>query len=298
MTALNILQFGRTGQLARELLARAPGSNVRIEALGRDALDLADAAAVDRVVREAKVDLVINAAAYTAVDRAESEQAQAFAVNAAAPGAMARACARRDLPLVYVSTDYVFDGETTGAWREDDPIRPINVYGRSKAAGEAAIAESAARAMIVRTSWLFSPYGSNFIKTMLKLARTRPRLGVVDDQHGRPTAAGDLADFILLAAPRLANGEAGARGVFHFAGEGVTTWRGLAEVTLAMSGGPRPAIDALTTADYPTPARRPRNSALDCGKIERVFGVRPRSWRDGLAEALERLSEPAAETGL
>ena len=298
MTALNILQFGRSGQLARELLARAPGLDVRTEALGRDALDLTDAAAVERAVRDAKVDLVINAAAYTAVDRAESEEALAFAVNAAAPGAMARACAERGLPLIHISTDYVFDGETASAWREDDAICPINAYGRSKAAGEAAIAASGALAMIVRTSWLFSPYGSNFIKTMLKLAQTRPRLGVVDDQHGRPTAAGDLADFILSIAPRLAGGEAGATGVFHFAGEGVSTWRGLAEATLAMSGGPRPAIDAITTADYPTPARRPRNSALDCGKIERVFGVRPRPWRDGLTEALERLSEPATETGL
>jgi dTDP-4-dehydrorhamnose reductase len=293
---LKVLQFGASGQLARELLARAAGANLDIEALGRADVDLTDAAAVSEAVRNTQADLVINAAAYTAVDRAESEEALAFAVNAAAPEAMARACAERGLPLVYVSTDYVFDGEKAGAWIEDDTVCPINAYGRSKAAGEAAIAEAGARAMIVRTSWLFSPYGANFVKTMLKLARDRPRLSVVDDQHGRPTAVGDLADFILSTAPRLVDGDDCATGAFHFAGAGTVTWRGFAEVIVAMSSGPRPAVDPIATADYPTPARRPRNSELDCGKIERVFGVRPRPWRDGLAETLERLA--MTETGV
>jgi dTDP-4-dehydrorhamnose reductase len=290
-----ILQFGASGQLARELLARAADASVGIQALGRADVDLTDAAAVTAAVCDTKADLVINAAAYTAVDRAEGEEALAFAVNAAAPQAMARACAKRGLPLVHVSTDYVFDGEKAGAWCEDDAVCPINAYGRSKAAGEALVAAVEARSMIVRTSWLFSPHGSNFVKTMLKLAQSRPRLSVVDDQYGRPTAVGDLADFILSAAPRLVDGDSGATEVFHFAGVGTTTWRGLAEAVVTMSNGPRPPVDPIATADYPTPARRPRNSELDCGKVERVFGVRPRSWRDGLAETLAQLA--MTETG-
>lgn len=287
---LKVLQFGASGQLARELLARAERANVGIRALDREDVDLTDTAAVSEAVRETHADLVINAAAYTAVDRAESEEALALAVNAAAPQAMAQACTERGLPFLHVSTDYVFSGEKVGAWTEDDLICPINAYGRSKAAGEAAVAGAGARATIIRTSWLFSPFGANFVKTMLRLARDRPRLSVVDDQHGRPTAVGDLADFILSTAPRLVEGDSAATGVFHFAGAGTTTWRGLAEAVVAMSNGPRPPVDPIATADYPTPARRPRNSELDCGKIERVFGVRPRSWRDGLAETLERLA--------
>jgi dTDP-4-dehydrorhamnose reductase len=155
---------------------------------------------------------------------------------------------------------------------------------------------SGARAMIARTSWLFSPYGANFVRTMLKLAQSRPRLNVVDDQHGRPTAVGDLADFILSVAPRLIDGDSGAAGVFHFAGTGTVTWRDLAEAVVAMSNGPHPAVDPIATADYPTAARRPRNSELDCGKTLRVFGVRPRPWRDGLAETLDRLA--MTETGV
>lgn len=292
---LRVLQFGASGQLGRELLARAASGNVDIEALSRAHIDLTDVAAVIKAVRRAKADLVINAAAYTAVDRAEGEEALASAVNAAAPQAMAQACAERGLPFLHVSTDYVFGGEKAGAWTEDDPVCPINAYGRSKAAGEAVVAAAGGRATIVRTSWLFSPYGSNFVRTMLRLAQNRPRLSVVDDQHGRPTAAGDLADFILSTAPRLVDGDSAATGVFHFAGAGTTTWRGLAEAVLAMSNGPRPPVDPIATADYPAPARRPRNSELDCSRIERVFGVRPRSWRLGLAETLARLA--MTETG-
>jgi dTDP-4-dehydrorhamnose reductase len=287
---LKVCQFGASGQLARELLERAAGAEIGIVALGRADVDLTDIAAVRDVVRGAKADLVINAAAYTAVDRAESEEPLAFAVNAAAPEAMAQACAERGLPFLHVSTDYVFNGEKVGAWTEDDLICPINAYGRSKAAGEAAVAATGASATIVRTSWLFSPFGSNFVKTMLKLAQDRPRLSVVDDQHGRPTAVGDLADFILSTAPRLVEGDSAATGVFHFAGAGTTTWRGLAEAVVATSSGPLRPVDPIATADYPTPARRPRNSELGCGKIERVFGVRPRSWREGLAETLAQLA--------
>ena len=285
---VRILQFGTTGQLAREMLARA-GEGAAVQALSRGDVDLADAAAVEAAVMAADADLVLNAAAYTAVDQAETEQPLAFAVNAEAPGAMARACAARGLPLVHISTDYVFDGDKAGAWTEADRTGPINAYGRSKLAGERAVLESGASALILRASWVFSPYGRNFVKTMLALA-DRPELRVVDDQRGRPTAAGDLADFILAAAPRLAGRDPALFGVFHFAGEGATSWRGFAEAIFEAAGGPRPKVVPITTADYPTPARRPRNSELDCGKLERVHGVRPRPWSAGLAEALAALN--------
>ena len=286
--APRILQFGATGQLARELIAR--DRNKAVTALSRDNIDLRDTQGIAEVIAWADVDLVVNAAAYTAVDRAESEEDLAFAINAAAPGAMAEACARRGLPFVHLSTDYVFDGEKPGAWCEDDPIGPVNAYGRTKAAGEMAVAQSGARALVIRTSWVFSPYGLNFIKTMLAAARARGELRVVDDQHGRPTAAGEIAEFIFAAAPALTSaiGDASA-GVFHFAGEGATTWSGLAEAIFDLGPGPRPRITPIPTADYPTPARRPLNSVLDCGKLERVLGVKPRPWREGLAETLSKL---------
>ena len=291
--APRILQFGATGQLARELIAR--DRHKAVTALGRGNVDLCDTQGIADVIAIADVDLVVNAAAYTAVDRAESEEDLAFAINATAPGAMAQACARRKIPFVHLSTDYVFDGEKPDAWREDDPIEPINAYGRTKAAGEAAVAQSGARALVIRTSWVFSPYGHNFVKTMLAAARTRDELRVVDDQHGRPTAAGEIAEFIFAVAPALTSaiGDASA-GVFHFAGEGATTWRGLAEAIFDLAPGPRPRITPIPTTDYPTPARRPLNSVLDCAKLERVLGVKPRSWREGLAETLSTLS---AETG-
>jgi dTDP-4-dehydrorhamnose reductase len=286
---LRILQFGRTGQLARELLARAPAA-VSVQALARSDVDLTDPEAVAAAVRGADADLVVNAAAYTAVDRAESEPDRAVAVNAAAPAAMARACAERGLPLVHVSTDYVFDGAGARAWREDDRRAPINAYGRTKAAGEAAVKASGAHALILRTSWLFSPYGTNFVRTMLALAQTRAELRVVADQRGRPTAAGDLAEAILALAPRLADRDPLACGVFHFAGAGTTSWADFAETIFALAGGPHPRVIPIPTADYPTPAPRPLNSELDCGKFERTLGLRPRPWRVGLAETLDQLA--------
>ena len=290
--APRILQFGATGQVARELIARDRRNTVT--ALSREEVDLRDTQAVADAIAETDADLVVNAAAYTAVDRAEREEDLAFAVNAAAPRVMAQACARRKLPLIHLSTDYVFDGEKAGPWREDDPIRPLNAYGRTKAAGEAAVAQSGGRALVIRTSWVFSPYGLNFVKTMLAAARARHELRVVDDQHGRPTAAGELAEFIFAVAPALTSaiGDASA-GVFHFAGEGATTWRGLAEAIFEHAPGPRPRITPIPTADYPTPARRPMNSVLDCDKLERVLGVKPRPWLEGLIETLKKLGAEA-----
>ena len=289
-----ILQFGATGQVAREVIARDRSRSVT--ALAREQVDVRDIQAVADAIAGTDADLVVNATAYTSVDRAESEEDLAFAVNAAAPGAMAQACARRGLPFVHLSTDYVFNGEKAGAWREDDPIEPLNAYGRTKAAGETAVAQSGARAIVIRTSWVFSPYGRNFVKTMLANGRAWEALRVVDDQHGRPTAAGEIAEFIFAAAPALTSaiGDASA-GVFHFAGEGATTWRGFAEAIFDLSDGQKPRITPIATADYPTPARRPKNSVLDCSKLESVLGVTPRPWREGLEQTLAQLArEPSA----
>ncbi len=293
---MRALLFGPTGQLGRELLDRAARHGVTLLAVDRAMADLTDAASVAKVVERADVDIVINAAAYTAVDQAESEEDVAHAVNAAAPGAMARTCAARGLPFIHVSTDYVFDGSGTAPWRETDPVGPVGAYGRSKLAGERAIAQAGGRFLIVRTSWVFSPFGRNFVKTMLSLA-DRPQLRVVDDQHGRPTAAGDLAEALLVAAGRMVEDPDGpVRGVLHFAGEEATTWRRFAEAVFATAGGLAPAITPVTTAEYPTPATRPANSVLDCARVETILGIRPRPWRDGLAETVRALADRAGDS--
>jgi dTDP-4-dehydrorhamnose reductase len=286
---LKVLQFGAAGQMAQETILRGPRYGMTLTALSRQDADLADPAAIERIVRETAADLVINAAAYTAVDRAETERDLAFTVNGASPGAMARVCAARNLPLVHVSTDYVFNGTGDRPWREDDPVAPVNAYGESKLAGEQAILESGARAAILRTSWVFSAHGANFVKTMLRLG-DRPELKVVDDQIGRPTFAGDLAEAALTVGARLATDPSAPTGLFHFAGEGAISWCGFAAEIFAIRGGPGPVLAGIASRDYPTPAARPRNSVLDCTRVERAFGIIPRSWRDGLGETLAELA--------
>jgi dTDP-4-dehydrorhamnose reductase len=286
---LKVLQFGATGQMAREVIARAPRHGLAVTALSRQDADLSDPTAIERIVEAAEADLVINATAYTAVDKAQTERDAAFEVNAVAPAAMARACARRGLPLVHVSTDYVFNGGGSRPWREDDATAPLNVYGDSKLAGEQAIAQTGARAAILRTSWVFSAHGANFVKTMLRLA-DRDELKVVDDQIGRPTFAGDLAEAALTVGQRLARDENAAAGVFHFAGAGAVSWCEFATAIFAAKGPPVPRVVPIPTRDYPTPAARPANSVLDCARIESAFGIVPRSWRDGLNETLAELA--------
>jgi len=291
---MRVLLFGPTGQVGREILERAPAGGVTVAAADRAVADLADPESLRRVIDAAEVDAVINAAAWTAVDLAETEEAAALAANGVAPGVMARACAARDLPFLHVSTDYVFDGAPGRPWREDDPVAPVNAYGRTKLAGERAVADAGGRWLTVRTSWVFSPHGRNFVKTMLSLA-AREQLTVVDDQYGRPTAAGDIAEVLLAAAARMVSEPDGpVGGLLHFAGEEATTWRGFAEAVFAASQGPRPRVVGVTTAEYPTPARRPANSVLDCARYEALFGAPPRSWRAGLDETIAALG---AESG-
>ena len=293
---LRILQFGTTGQLAIELLRQAPEHDLALSALGRADCDLADPEGAARKVIDARPDLVIVAAAHTAVDQAEREPALAMSINADAPGAIARACASVGAALVNVSTDYVFDGAGGAPYAEDAATNPINVYGATKLAGEQAVAAACARSLSIRTSWVVSAHGKNFIKTMLRVAAAGGPLKVVDDQVGRPTSAADLARFILSQSERLTAAKAGdpVFGIVHFANAGEVSWRGFAKaiVTEAL-GNQAPDVAATTTAEYVTPARRPLRTTMDTGKVERVFGITLRSWREALVDIVAELKAQA-----
>lgn len=285
---LKLLVFGRTGQVATELLACA-GPDLAIEALGRCEADLSDPASCARRVAATDADAVINAAAYTAVDKAESDEVLATVVNGHAPGAMARACAERGLPFLHISTDYVFDGSGTRPWREDDPTGPLGAYGRSKLEGERQVAEASSAHVILRTAWVFSPYGGNFVKTMLKAGAARDRLTVVDDQYGGPTPASGIAAALITMARAFAAGR-GVGGVFHYAGAPPVTWCGFAREIFARSGWTKsPEVVPIRTEDWPTPAARPRNSVLDCGKIAEAYGISQPCWREALSAGIGRV---------
>ena len=258
---------------------------------GRETLDLASGD-VGRFIRESAPSAVINAAAYTAVDRAESEPEQAFRLNRDAPAAAARSCAELGVPFVHISTDYVFDGAKRAPYLETDPRQPLGVYGRSKAEGEEAVEAAGGHHTILRTAWVFSAFGSNFVRTMLRLAETREEVGVVADQQGNPTHARDVAWAAVLAAERLRAGDLTAQGLFHVAGAGDTTWAGLAEAVFAESagrGGASATVRPITTAEYPTPARRPANSRLDTTKLREIFGWAPGPWRESLKAVLDEM---------
>jgi dTDP-4-dehydrorhamnose reductase len=293
---IRILQFGTTGQLARELLAQAKDFDVEITALSRAEADFADPQGVVRRLGEGGYDLVVLAAAYTAVDLAESERDLAFTVNAETPGAIAQALGDahdgKGPALVQVSTDYVFAGDKGAPYIESDATAPLNVYGASKLEGERRILAASSRALILRTSWVVSSHGKNFVKTMLRAAGEGRALKVVDDQFGRPTAARDLARFILSQAARLAAAKAGDPlfGVHHFANAGEVTWKGFAEgVFAAALGKDAPVVASGSAADWPAPAKRPMRGTLDTGKLERTFGVTPRPWREAVAEIVTEL---------
>jgi dTDP-4-dehydrorhamnose reductase len=272
-----VLVFGRNGQVAREIATLAPKTGRPYVFLGREKLDLDVVPDLGRVLDETGAKAVINAAAHTAVDRAESEPDAAFRLNRDAPAAMAVACAERGLPFIHLSTDYVFDGDKAEPYVETDPIRPQSVYGRSKAEGEALVSAAGGAHAILRTAWVFSAHGSNFVKTMLRLAETRDEIGVVDDQHGRPTWARDVARAALMALERLERDPA-PLGVLHTAGTEDASWADFAALIFAEQrrrGGPFARVNRITTAEYPTPARRPRNSRLSCARAESLLGWRP-----------------------
>ena len=246
---------------------------------------------MERAIADAKPSIVINAAAYTAVDKAEAEPEPCYAVNRDGAGQLADAAWRHNLPFIHVSTDYVFDGQKPSAYREDDATAPLGVYGRSKLEGERAVVAAHPEALIVRTSWVYSAYGSNFLLTMLRLSQSKPSLRVVDDQHGCPTSAHDLADALLEISSNLLH-RGLPTGIYHLSGTGETTWFGLATeifANLRARGLHAPTLTAITTADYPTPARRPRNSRLDCTKMKREFGIKLPPWPNSIAGCIDRL---------
>ena len=289
---IRVLQFGTTGQLALELLAQAKDFGIEIVALSRAQADFTDPQACAARVAATPCDLVVIAAAYTAVGQAAAERGLALRVNAITPAAIAAAAQAKGAAVVYVSTDYVFDGAKGVPYAEADPVSPANAYGETKLKGEQGVLEGAARALVVRTSWGVSSHGKNFIKTMLRLAGEGRAIRVVDDQFGRPTAARDLARFILSQAERLASAPAGdpVFGIVHFANAGAVSWKAFAEEIFAQAlGADAPAVAGIPTADYPTPARRPLHGVLDTAKLQDTFGVTPRSWRDALAEIVAEL---------
>ena len=289
---MKLVVTGVSGQVALSLVERAP-AGMTVIPLGRPALDLADAASIAPALAAIGADVVVNAAAYTAVDKAESEPDLAHAVNATGAGAVAVAARALGLPLVHISTDYVFDGTKASAYRETDPTGPTGVYGASKLAGEAAVLAAHPDAAILRTAWVYSPFGNNFVKTMLRLAATRDELGVVADQIGNPTSALDIADGVLkVAANLVAPDDASLTGVFHMTGSGEASWADFAARIFAASaaiGGPTAGVRAIATSDYPTPARRPANSRLDCTRLAEAHGVRLPDWRPAVDHVVERL---------
>ena len=301
MSGQPILVAGKTGQLARCLANAARRRGVALVTLGRPELDLTQPELVARIVASHAPRAVVNAAAYTAVDKAEAEPAVAMAVNRDGAGALAATAARLGVPFIHVSTDYVFDGRKDAPYREEDAPCPLGAYGRSKLEGEAAVRGACPAGVILRTSWVYSPFGQNFVNTMLRLAATREHVRVVDDQHGAPTAAPDLAAAILdlvewLGAARTDHQDIG--GIYHLAGAGETTWYGFAGAIFAgwaRRGHRVPGLEPITTAQYPTPAQRPANSRLDCSKIARVFGLRLPAWQSSLERSLDELASARAE---
>ncbi|GGF62057.1 NAD(P)-dependent oxidoreductase [Azorhizobium oxalatiphilum] len=291
---MRVLLFGSDGQLGRELTALAAHRGVALTGLNRAAVDITDPVAVARAVDAAQPDIVVNTAAYTAVDKAESEPDLAARVNARAPGLIAERCARNGTPLIHISTDYVFDGTKVGAYVETDPIAPLGVYGHTKAAGEAAVRAAGEKHLILRTAWVYGVYGNNFLKTMLRLAKERDRLTIVADQRGCPTCTRDIAEGILAAAAKSVEGK-GRWGTYHLGGTGVTTWHGFAQEIISHAGqttGRTPEVAPITTADYPTPAKRPANSELNSRLFERTFGFRAAAWQQRVTEVVDALLAP------
>jgi dTDP-4-dehydrorhamnose reductase len=289
--SLDILLTGGSGQVGTEVIRLAP-ADVNIIAPARNVLDMSDADAVAAIVASRPWAAVINSAAHTAVDRAESEILSAWKINALAPAALAQATAQAGIPLIQVSTDYVFDGSRSGYYLETDPVAPVSVYGASKEAGEQAVRTGNPRHVILRTAWVVSPHGSNFIKTMLRLAETRAKLRVVDDQHGCPTSATDIALALLAITQRMIADPASPSGTYHFVNSGEATWCGFARAIFevaAAHGRPAPKVEGITTADYPTPARRPANSRLNVEKLARDYAISPRPWQEAVDEILTAL---------
>ncbi|WP_407695495.1 dTDP-4-dehydrorhamnose reductase [Siculibacillus lacustris] len=288
------LVTGTEGQVVGALLEKAAGrDDIEIVLIGLPELDLSDTTKIAPAIEALKPDVILSVAAYTAVDAAETDEALALAINGTALGEIGRAAARLGVPVVHLSTDYVFDGEKPAPYVETDPTGPVGAYGRTKLAGELALAAATPDHAILRTAWVYSPFGKNFVKTMLRLAETRDRVGVVADQIGNPTSALDIAEAMLVVAGNLlAAPDPTLRGLFHMTGTGEAAWADFAAEIFRVSaacGGPSAEVERIPTSAYPTPARRPTNSRLDCGKLERVHGVRLPAWTESTEVVVRRL---------
>jgi dTDP-4-dehydrorhamnose reductase len=291
---MKILVTGREGQVARSLVERARlRSDMLVETVGRPELDLTRPESVISAIVQRSPDIVVSAAAYTAVDQAEDEVDLALAINAGGASAVAKAAAQLRVPVIHLSTDYVFSGDKSAPYLEHDPVGPQSAYGRTKLAGEIAVADANPKHVILRTAWVYSPFGKNFVATMLNLAQSRARIGVVSDQTGNPTSAFDLADGILHVARALMAMPAPDKfGTFHLAGTGATNWAAFAENIFLESrsaGGPTAKVDRISTADYPTKARRPANSTLSTEKLARIYSWRAPDWRLSCSDTVRRL---------
>lgn len=289
---MRMMITGAKGQVGWELTRRALRLGHEVLAWDVAELDITNARAVDQTLADSGADIVINAAAYTAVDRAEQEPELAFAVNRDGPSHLATACDRLKIPLLHISTDYVYDGHKAEPYVESDPLAPLGVYGQSKAEGDEAVRCRLPRHLILRVSWVFGVQGHNFVKTILRLARERTELRVVADQFGCPTFAGDIADVLLELAGRTTEIDAGdSWGVYHYCGAPATTWHGFASAIIQQARLDQPLavreVIAITTADYPTPADRPAHSVLDCSRLSARFGIQPSLWQVGLETLLQ-----------
>ncbi len=280
---MTLLVFGKTGQVATELALLEPAANC----LGRDQVDLSDPESCATAIRAHQPTGVINAAAYTAVDRAEVEENLAMVINGQAPGAMAQACAGLDIPFVHISTDYVFDGSNATPWVPDDPTGPLGVYGQSKLMGEKAVRAAGGAYVILRTSWVFSAHGTNFLKTMLRLGAERDRLTIVADQVGGPTPAGAIATACLQVIDIISNNRFKS-GVYHFTGAPDVSWADFARAIFTASGQ-QVAVEEILTSAYPTPAQRPANSRLDCAATETEFGITRPAWQDAVQQIVRQI---------
>jgi dTDP-4-dehydrorhamnose reductase len=296
---MKILVFGSGGQVGREVCRAAWPHRYAILPLDRRAIDITDSAGVDEILARETPDLAINLAAYTTVDRAETEPDTAWAVNCAGAANIAAACGERATSLIHLSTDYVFDGRKTGPYREEDAVNPLGVYGRSKEAGERAVRAALGQHVILRTAWVYGAFGANFVKTMLRFAADQSVLRVVADQRGCPTAAADIAAALIVIAGYIERCEA-KWGTYHFAGDDAVSWHGFAEAIVDLAT-PRlathPRVEPITTEQYPTPARRPMNSVLDCGKIREAFGISSSPWRRSLATVIHELVDRRSRPG-
>ena len=290
---MKILITGADGQLGRELIKQGQLKGFSVQAPSEDDMDITDLEKIDRCMAFHQPEVVINAAAYTQVDKAESEAALAFAVNTTGSANLARMCAKNKIPLVHISTDYVFDGQKGTSYLETDAISPVGVYGRSKAEGEIEIRSHLKEHIILRTSWLYGIHGHNFAKTMLKLATTKPKIRVVADQYGSPTNAADLAQTILIISDRMQFNNDVDWGTYHYCGQGVISWYNFAEKIVGLArlyaDVKTTRIEPIATADYPTRALRPIYSALDCSRIQKHFGINPKPWQKSLEITIKEL---------